>query len=80
MSESEYLRLMVNQKPSQYPEIIELLKNLINEINHIGVNINQIVKNHNASFYSAEDKTRLYAYLKKLNILVKETVVKLGDQ
>ena len=36
MTESEYLRLMISQKPSDYPEIRILLKELINEVNHIG--------------------------------------------
>lgn len=40
MTESEYLRLMISQKPNDYPEIRILLKELINEVNHIGTNIN----------------------------------------
>ena len=46
INDSEYLRLMISQKPNDYPEIVDLLKELINEVNHIGVNINQIVKNY----------------------------------
>jgi hypothetical protein len=80
MNESEYLRLMIRQKPNDYPEIRLLLKELINEVNHIGHNINQIVKNHNAQFYSAEDKNRLFAYMKKLNRTVDEAVRKIGNQ
>ena len=80
MTESAYLRLMIRQKPNDYPEIRLLLKELINEINHIGNNINQIVKNHNAQFYSADDKTRLFAYMKKLNKAVDEAVRKIGNQ
>lgn len=79
LNDSEYLRLMISQKPNDYPEIVDLLKELINEVNHIGVNINQIVKNHNSSFYKAEDKDRLYSYMRRLNILVQEAVEKLGD-
>ena len=52
MTESEYLRLMISQKPSDYPEIRVLLRELINEVNHIGTNINQIVHNHNSGIYS----------------------------
>lgn len=77
---SAYLRLLVRQKPSDYPVIREQLKTLINEVNHIGVNINQIVKNHNASLYSNADKERLYAYMKKLNMQVKDVVKSLGNQ
>ena len=52
---------------SQYPEIRVLLRELINEVNHIGTNINQIVHNHNSGIYSAADKERLVAYMRKLN-------------
>ena len=79
MNESEYLRFMISQKPNDYPEIKKLLKELINEVNHIGVNINQIVKHHNASFYSQEEKTQLVAYMKKLNKSVKEAVELFGN-
>ena len=67
MTESEYLRLMISQKPSDYSEIRILLKELINEVNHIGTNINQIVHNHNSGIYSEDDKERLVAYIRKLN-------------
>jgi hypothetical protein len=58
VNESEYLRLLISQKPNDYPEIRTLLKELINEVNHIGTNINQIVHNHNFVFYSEDDKDR----------------------
>lgn len=80
MSESEYLRMMIRQRPSDYPEIAELLRKLVNEVNHIGVNINQIVKNYNSSFYTTEDKNRLTAYMKKLSMSVKEVATQLGDK
>lgn len=67
MAESEYLRLMISQKPYDFPEIRILLNRLINEVNSIGTNINQIVYNHNVSIYSEEDKHRLIAYMRKLN-------------
>lgn len=70
MTESEYLRLMISQKPNDYPEIRILLKELINEVNHIGTNINQIVHNHNSGVYSEDDKERLVAYMRKLNVEV----------
>lgn len=79
MCEADYLRLLISQKPNDYPEIRKLLKNLINEINHIGTNVNQIVHNHNMEFYSKEDKERLFAYLRKLNMVVKEVVAQIGD-
>lgn len=70
MTESEYLRLMISQKPSDYPEIRVLLRELINEVNHIGTNINQIVHNHNSGIYSEIEKERLIAYMRKLNMEV----------
>lgn len=70
MTESEYLRLMISQKPNDYPEIRILLRELINEVNHIGININQIVRNHNSGIYSEDDKKRLVAYMRKLNMEV----------
>ena len=45
MTESEYLRLMISQKPNDYPEVRQLLRDLINEVNRIGININQITYN-----------------------------------
>ena len=51
MCEADYLRLLISQKPNDYPEVRELLKELINEVNRIGININQIVFNNNAGLY-----------------------------
>ena len=80
MSESEYLRLMISQKPNDYPEIRQLLRDLINEVNRIGVNINQITYSHNAELYSQEDKERLVAYMRKLNVAVAKVVETIGNQ
>lgn len=79
LKEAQYLRLLISQRPNDYPEIRSLLKELINEVNHIGININQIVYNHNAKFYSIQDKEQLIAYLKKLNYMVKEVVDHIGN-
>ena len=79
MTESEYLRLMISQKPSDYPEIRILLKELINEVNHIGTNINQIVHNHNSGIYSEDDKERLVAYMRKLNTEVNNVYKTVND-
>ena len=35
MCEADYLRLLISQKPNDYPEVRELLKELINEVNRI---------------------------------------------
>lgn len=79
MSETAYLRLLISQKPNDYPEIRKLLKELINEVNRIGVNINQITFNHNAELYSREDKNQLIAYMRKLNMEVKKVVEMIGN-
>ena len=50
----------------------KLRRELINEINHIGVNINQIVKNHNAQFYSSAEKKKLFLLMQNLNDMVNE--------
>jgi len=80
MTESEYLRLMISQKPNDYLEVRQLLRDLINEVNRIGVNINQITYNHNAELYSADDKERLIAYMRKLNTAVAKVVDIVGNQ
>lgn len=80
MCEADYLRLLITQKPNDYPEIRMLLKELINEVNAIGNNINQITRNHNSKLYREEDRELLIAYMKKVNLLVKEAVEKVGNQ
>lgn len=74
MCEADYLRLLITQKPNDYPEIRLLLKALINEVNAIGNNINQITRNYNSKLYRIEDRELLTAYMKKLNLLVKDAV------
>lgn len=80
MSEASYLRLLITQKPNDYPEIRKLLKKLIYEINHIGVNVNQIVHHHNYELYSEKDREQLIAYMRKLNNAVKEVAECIGNQ
>ena len=80
MNEAEYIRLLISQKPNDYPEVRKLFKDLINEVNRIGININQIVFNSNAGLYSEKDKTQLIAYMRKLNQKVNEAVVQIGNQ
>lgn len=61
MNESEYIRyLLLNQ--SEHPKSRELeleIMRLRNEINKIGLNINQIVKNSNSHMYREDDKIEL---------------------
>ena len=80
MSESKYLRLMITQKRNDYTEVRMLLRELINEVNRIGVNINQITHSHNSELYSSDDKERLIAYMRKLNTAVAKVVDVVGNQ
>lgn len=76
MNESEYIRyLLLNQ--SEHPRSRELeleIMRLRNEINKIGVNVNQIVKNSNSHIYSEHDKIELKLQMEaikdKLNMLL----------
>ena len=79
MTESMYLRFLITQKPNDYPEIRKLLKEAINEINHIGININQIVKNNNSTFYQKEDKIKLTAYMQRVDETLQKVVKALGS-
>ena len=79
MSESEFIRVLITEKPKDYPEIRELLNRLINEVNRIGVNINEIVYNNNSALYKDTDKQRLIAYMRLLNETVKGRVSDIGN-
>ena len=79
MNESAYLRLLLSQKPKDYPEIRLLLKDLIEEVNAIGNNINQITRNYHSRLYRTEDRELLCACMKKLTRIVREAVDKLGN-
>ncbi len=80
LKESAYLRLLLSQKPNDYPEIRILLRELVNEINAIGNNVNQITRNHNSRLYRESDREMLTAYMKKLNRMVREVLERIGDQ
>ena len=73
MNESEYIRyLLLNQ--SKHPRSRELeleVMRLRNELNKIGVNVNQIVKGCNSHLYKEEDKGQLKKYLEEILILQK---------
>ena len=80
MKEAEYIRYILRMRPNSYPEIRLLLKTLINEVNHIGVNVNQITRNYNAGYFTVADKQQLIAYMQKLNMAVEQVVQALGNQ
>lgn len=76
MNESEYIRfLLLNQ--SEHPKSreweVEIMR-LRNEVNKIGVNINQIVKNNNSHIYNGSDKIELISELKILKMLLQEII------
>lgn len=80
MNESEYIRyLILNQ--SKHPRSRELeleVMRLRNEINKIGVNVNQIVKNNNLRIYSGEEKRQLKKYLEEIVMLQKMMLSRLA--
>lgn len=72
VTDSQFLRMLITNRPRDYPAIRQELQRLNNEINHIGVNINQITHNNNSALYSREDKHRLYVFLKQIKTLVSQ--------
>ncbi len=79
MNESEYIRyLLLNQSEHARSRELELeVMRLRNEINKIGVNINQLVKNSNSHIYSESDKIYLIKKIVEINNLFKELVDKI---
>lgn len=77
MNESEYIRhLLLNQSEHPISRELELeIMRLRNEINKIGVNINQIVKNNNSRRYSENDKMDLAEDLEEIKTLLKQTMI-----
>lgn len=60
-------------------DLLELeIMRLRNEINKIGVNINQIVKNNNSHIYKTEEKRRLENYLEEV-VLLQKTIISYMD-
>ena len=80
MSENGYLRMLIRDRPSEIPLIRGLIKTLINEVNHIGVNVNQIARNSNAGYFNGADRQQLLAYMQKLNAELEQVVKLLGYQ
>ena len=76
MNESEYIRyLLLNQSENPRSRELELeVMRLRNEINKIGVNINQIVKNSNSHIYREDDKIKFISGLKTLKMLLEQII------
>ena len=77
VTESRFLRMLLTDRPRDHPQVREELRRLNNEVNHIGVNINQIVHNNNSRLYSEVDKHRLYVYMKQVKDLLNQILDKL---
>ncbi len=81
MNESEYIRYLLLSQ-SEHPRSKELeleIMRLRNEINKIGLNINQIVKNSNSHIYSESDKISLIGHMEQISILLNEALCKNED-
>lgn len=76
LTDSQYLRMLITNRPRDYPIIRKELLRLNEEINKIGVNINQIVHNNNSKLYSREDKHRLFVFMKQ----IKEKISQMNEQ
>lgn len=77
LNSSQYIRMLITNQPRAYPGIQREIRNLVNEVNHIGNNINQITKNNNSGLYHEKDKKRLYILMKQLKELVGQMIEKL---
>lgn len=64
---SSYIRYIALCEIPVDSELKKQISKLITEVNHIGHNINQIVKNNNSGLYSDMDKERLMEYMRIIN-------------
>ena len=76
MNESEYIRhLLLNQSENPRNKELEVkIMRLHNEINKIGVNVNQIVKNYNFHIYNESDKIELKQQLNIIKDLLQQII------
>lgn len=76
MNESEYIRyLLLNQPEHPRSKEMELeIMRLRNEINKIGLNVNQIVKNNNSHLYRESDKINLIKHMEEIKGMIEELV------
>lgn len=72
MNESEYIRyLLMNQSGHLKSKDMELMRN---EVNKIGLNVNQIVKNNNSHLYRESDKINLIKHMEEIKGMIEELV------
>ena len=79
MNFSAYVRYAISNIKMPNPDMRKHILKLINEVNHIGNNVNQIVRNNNSGLYMDSDKTRLMEYMRLLNLKVGAFMEKYGD-
>lgn len=71
INSSEYIRRLIdkdmgNSVPNRSKEAFLIHKQMVYEINRIGNNINQIVKNVNMHYYTEYEKKKLFALMNKI--------------
>lgn len=76
MNDSEYFRYLLNRNAGGIPakktkEEYQAIKELVTEINRMGTNINQIVRNVNLHYYSDSEKRKLFAMM---SVIMKKVV------
>lgn len=76
-NQSKYIRRLIDEDMGKEHRVytkeeFQARKELVYEINRIGNNINQIVKNANMKFYSEYEKKKLFAMMKKLLEMLEE--------
>lgn len=77
MNESEYIRYLIlnhSENPRSKEMELEIMR-LRNEVNKMGVNVNQIVKNNNSHIYSDSDKIELKLQLE----IIKDLLMGIGS-
>lgn len=77
---SAYVVKMLGNNPNYDIELRRRISKLVSEINYIGHNINQIVRNNNSGLYSDFDKSRLMEYMRIINEKVDLLITQSGNK
>lgn len=77
---STYVVKMLGNNPNYDVELRRRISKLASEINYIGHNINQIVRNNNSGLYSDFDKSRLMEYMRIINEKVDLLITQSGNK
>lgn len=78
MTQSDYIRVLVANRPRDNIEFTEAIKELALQVKHIGININQITIHNNIGALSEEEINRLQKYMAQIRKEFME-VVAIGD-